>query len=675
MRVAILSLSCIALACPSALAQDSSATGFDPAAAIEGFLTDTTRLGADTATIGKLTEDGDSVTVENVAMAWSVPITAAGATVSVDMKVDVPSVTIKGLAPADGGGHTAAEIDVAAGTFTLTATMPDKPEPARYTIDITDYKVTDAAWGAFPTIKADPSAPLSRFAPLIDWGVAWSYQRGGFGRLATLFATGAERQEFAYGPVEVGPVVNGTVASLEYPAFSVEQSFEEPQPDGSKKTVNMVVDYKEMRLEGLDLKPLAQLLTGTGSLTGPANITASTQSDGISLKVDTVEGEVGGYLLEDVTIDPTRGPLLAKFDPIVVGALAGTPPAPREIATVAVDAIGAIGIGREQWSDLKVSWPGGTAGIARVLTEGLNANGLKRYAIEGIAVEAPEGKGGLEAVEIRDVTFPPRQEVVRMITESSTTSAFNPATDLAALPTLGGFTIKGLLVESALLASQPVKLDLFDLSLSGYVNAIPTRLALSLEGFEMPLSLVQNPQASMILSAIDADPVTADVSLTLGYNEADGSVTLDEEATIGKVGSLSANAALTGIPKVIFENPMRANEAIATAAVKGLTVRFEDEGITPFLVGMMAEQAGISAAQFAQGMAQQVGMQVGMLTGDTALANDLSGTVEHFLADPRSFLVSASPAAAVPFAQLIGAAMAAPQQIPQLLNLTVTANP
>ena len=86
-------------------------------------------------------------------------------------------------------------------------------------------------------------------------------------------------------------------------------------------------------------------------------------------------------------------------------------------------------------------------------------------------------------------------------------------------------------------------------------------------------------------------------------------------------------------------------------------------------------EAGVSAADFAQGMAQQVQMQIAMMTGDTALAEQLGNTVSTYLADPQSLLISAQPTNPVPIAQLIGAAMAAPQQIPQLLNLTISANP
>lgn len=674
MRVAFLSLSCIALAASGAMAQDTSATGFDPAAAIQGFLTDAATLGADTATLGKLTEDGDTVTVENVAMHWSVPIEAMGETVTVDVKADMPSLSVKGLAPADGGGHTVSALDVPAGTLTFSVT--GAPEPITYTFDFTNYSMADAEWGAFPKISADPAAPVSRFAPLVDWAIAWSYQSGGFDKFDGTFVMGEESQKLSYGPMTVGPVVKGKVDLLEYPPFTISQTGEVPQPDGTTKPVEMRFDYGAIRAEGLDLNPFGKLLTGNGAATGMAPILSHVELDGITVKVEgEADVSVASVVGDDLTIDTTRGPLLKKLDPIVTSALAGTPPSPPQLIGIALDVYGAYGVGRYQISDIAVSAPDTTAQLALIAIEELNNSGLGRFAIEGAAFDSPTGKGKLDTFEIRDLTFPAREVFTRAVMGAMNGLPFNPATDLAAIPTLGGFTIKGLSADAGLPGAGPVKLDLFDISLSGFVTAIPTQIAVALEGFELPLALVQDPQASMILSAVGADPVTADMSLTLDYDESDGSVTLDKETMVGKVGALTTVASLTGIPKVIFENPMRANEAIATAAVRELTVRFKDDGITSFLVGMMSEQAGIGAADFAQGMAQQVEMQVSMLTGDGNLAGQLAQTVRTYLADPRSLLVSATPAAPVALAQIIGAAMAAPQQIPQLLNLTVTANP
>ena len=47
---------------------------------------------------------------------------------------------------------------------------------------------------------------------------------------------------------------------------------------------------------------------------------------------------------------------------------------------------------------------------------------------------------------------------------------------------------------------------------------------------------------------------------------------------------------------------------------------------------------------------------------------------QTFLSDPKSITITASPAAPVPFQQIMGSAMTAPQSLPDTLALDVTAN-
>ncbi len=668
MRVIYLSLSCLVFASPAVLAQDAS-TGFDPAAAVRGFLTDSTLLGADSATVGKLTEDGDTVTAEDVAMHWSASFSSADKTITVNVDAAIPSLTVKGLAPA-GDGHSADSLEIPAATFVVD--VEGAPEKINYELTVTGYSMTEPKWDAFPVIKADPAAPVSRFAPLIDWGVKQSYQRGGAEEVKGVFVAGDEKQEMAYGPAFFGPVVDGKLDKLEYGPFVITQKGEVPTPEGGTKPVDLNFDYGLMVGEGVDLNPVAQFLTGNGDATGLAPVIASFTMDGFAM---SAEGEfaisIGGLDMQDFGLDVSRGPLLQKLDPAVLAAMEGTPPSPAELISLMLDLYGAYGIGRYEISDMEATAPDMSASLATMIVQNFTAAGLERFAVEGVSVDSSQGKAELETVEVRDLTFPERGDFMDMMIGQMMGIAFTPS-DLSAMPTLGGFSIKGLSSDAG---GTPFKLDLFDLNLSNFVEGIPTSIAVALEGLELPLSLVSHPMAQMVLGAVGADPVAADLSLTLSFDPESGNFSLDNDTAIGNVGNLTASASLSGIPAEILKNPMQANEAIATAAVDGLTVRFDDKGITPFMVGMMAEQAGVSASEFAEGMAAQVQMQIGMMTGDTALAGDLGQTVQTYLEDPQSLLINAAPGNPVPFAQLIGAAMAAPKQIPKLLNLTITANP
>ena len=56
------------------------------------------------------------------------------------------------------------------------------------------------------------------------------------------------------------------------------------------------------------------------------------------------------------------------------------------------------------------------------------------------------------------------------------------------------------------------------------------------------------------------------------------------------------------------------------------------------------------------------------------LQNAVATAVSAYLDDPKSFTVSAKPSAPVAFPMIMGAAMGAPNTIPQMLGVKVTAN-
>ncbi|MEM0906980.1 MAG: hypothetical protein AAGJ94_06430, partial [Pseudomonadota bacterium] len=286
---------------------------------------------------------------------------------------------------------------------------------------------------------------------------------------------------------------------------------------------------------------------------------------------------------------------------------------------------------------------------------------------------APSQKGQLELLEFRDLEFPDKDAFISVIAASMANEAPGPAA-LAAIPRLGAFALRGLNVETGMPGLAPINLDTLELNLDDYIGAIPSRLGVVIEGLQIPAALLPNPQATSILGLLGADPVRADGAITLSWAEDTGAITLDENLTIAGIGQLRASANVSGIPRAIFDNPTRAQEAIATASIGDISLRFDDGGITPFMLGMMAEQSGIGAAEFAAGLTQQVEAQIEGILGARGLASEVGAALRTYLNDPQNITIAATPANPVPVAQLIGAAMAAPAQIAGILNLSITAN-
>lgn len=105
----------------------------------------------------------------------------------------------------------------------------------------------------------------------------------------------------------------------------------------------------------------------------------------------------------------------------------------------------------------------------------------------------------------------------------------------------------------------------------------------------------------------------------------------------------------------------------------GLSLRFEDDGLTQKALNAEAEEQGTTPEALADAIEATIDAQLRPYAGD-ALSDDVKQAIGTFLDDPQNIEVSARPASPLPFAMLIGAAMTAPQTLVQAMGLEVKAN-
>ena len=101
--------------------------------------------------------------------------------------------------------------------------------------------------------------------------------------------------------------------------------------------------------------------------------------------------------------------------------------------------------------------------------------------------------------------------------------------------------------------------------------------------------------------------------------------------------------------------------------------RFEDAGITKRGLDFAGKSNGADGAQ----MAQMVKGMVPILLAQAklgAIQNEISAAVNTYIDDPKALTIAAAPANPVAFPMIMGAAMGAPETIPGLIGLKVTAN-
>ncbi|WP_420392603.1 hypothetical protein [Acuticoccus sp.] len=654
-------------------------TTLEDGQAVRDFLTSPEALGATSATVGSVASDGEVVRVSDVAMEWSGEFSAEGGeTLSIRASVTAPTLEVEGLERA-ADRYRADRISVPSSTLSVALTG-GADAPLDYTLTVNDYFVENASWAPLPRVAADPSAPVSRFAPLLDWVATQSYDRVSLGRVSGRYGDG--EQDIDYDGASFGPVDNGVLASFAYDEVVSTQTMPNPAMDPANPDtlapIEVEVRYGPVSGSEVDIKPLIALFTGTDAADGPQQFLGSMRYEGIVVDGgDALRITVGPSVIEDLTIDPSRGPLMRAFDDLVVTLVASEDLDPAALLTLVVDMYGAMGIGGYALEDVDVAFMDGNAALAQFAIEEFGAAGLGRLALDGIDIDVAGTQLRVGAMEVGELAFPPREAVVSVLETAMAGLEMggrppSAAMITGALPTVGRVAVRDVAMGGPQIGS--LRLGLFEARAENYVSAIPTSLTLVLDGLSMPAAMVQDPMTQQMLTALGADPVEADANLTLGWDEATQEVTLDHDMAVRGVGELTASTRLSGIPRVVFAEPSRAQEALVTAALDDLSLRFTDMGLTRFLLGMVAQQSGVSVEELVAGIAQQVALQVGSLTGDPALGASIATEVETFLSDPQSLAVTAAPSAPVPLAQIMGAAMTAPQALPGLMGFSITAN-
>jgi hypothetical protein len=102
-------------------------------------------------------------------------------------------------------------------------------------------------------------------------------------------------------------------------------------------------------------------------------------------------------------------------------------------------------------------------------------------------------------------------------------------------------------------------------------------------------------------------------------------------------------------------------------------ISFFDDSLTNKVIGLVAGMQNMKPEDIknqAKGMVPFLMMQL----NNPELTNMVTAAVTKFVDAPKSLVITAEPAAPIPFASIMASAMGAPQTIPQQIGLKVTAN-
>ncbi len=217
----------------------------------------------------------------------------------------------------------------------------------------------------------------------------------------------------------------------------------------------------------------------------------------------------------------------------------------------------------------------------------------------------------------------------------------------------------------------------------------------TLGGLKADLSLVEDAKSKDAIEKLGLTSLSGEVTIKGSWELASGNFKLDEYAIdFANIGRLNLSLEISGYTLEFFKamqeavktaeanpNKEEANQAMGLAMMgmmqqltfNGAQIRFDDATITKKVLDYAGAQQGVSGEQLAQSLKGLVPIMLAQLNVPE-LQNQVTTAVNSYLDAPKSLTISAEPANPVPFPMIMGAAMGAPNTIPSVLGVKVTAN-
>jgi hypothetical protein len=206
-------------------------------------------------------------------------------------------------------------------------------------------------------------------------------------------------------------------------------------------------------------------------------------------------------------------------------------------------------------------------------------------------------------------------------------------------------------------------------------DAAPTPIRVTGTGARMPVAFIANPIAFAMISRMGYTEFTATIAAEASYDTAKNSVAINAlTVNAPNVGKLTVTASLSNTSLGGLADPDETSEARAAARLDSLAVRFDDAGFVGKMLDMQADLYGGSRTEVRDALVFGALPLVLNYVQNTAFRAQFMEAASDFLTNPKSFTITAKPAAPVPLGEALRTARNAPLKLPDLLSPEVVAN-
>ncbi|WP_029057212.1 hypothetical protein [Stappia stellulata] len=211
-------------------------------------------------------------------------------------------------------------------------------------------------------------------------------------------------------------------------------------------------------------------------------------------------------------------------------------------------------------------------------------------------------------------------------------------------------------------------------------GSLPTSGSLSVEGIEIAADSLDDDERE-VLSDLGYESLTLSFQMDADWKPDTGKLAIDRLTLSGEnAGTVNAALRISGLTREVLEqldaaqdNPEQAMGLMQGLLVESVTLRIDNDSLVDRVLENQAKEAGSTREAFVEQLTGALPFMLSMLNNAEFQAK-VAGAATAFLQDPQSLSATATPAAPVPFAQILGTAMMAPQSLPDILGVTITAN-
>ena len=552
---------------------------------------------------------------------------------------------------------------------------------------VTNYNFT------MPAIPAeDPEHQVSRWLPFVKAALLTSYEEvnvDSTGMTMEAYETGGDQETLVLSGTmqldgyRIANAVDGRVA--EYSIDSMTQNLQTLDPSSGDmlaqttsqgKTIYQDMDFAAFfDLFDPAVPESSEKRTLLGSMSAVDYKNSQEIAPGVPLQID-----VDKVTASNVTIQKRENTLLSLFDDL----LNAKEPAPQDLIANLFQLYRSVAMEDARMSGINVTVPPiatpeeTTVSIKEVALSDMSSDGIGEMMMVGLdAPNLPEGASvKLDWAAIRDIEFaeyePMRAMISTLIADPNYGEDHPLDVARAFMPRSFGYEIESLLVDIPDVGTTQI--GQAEMNISTTVPPVPTSFYVRNSGIRVPVKAIEDHEAQALLAELGLEEVVWSDETRFYWDEATLELRLERlMLEIEGLGMAEASARFANVPKELFEDPEGQGQMAAIVAqFVDASFVFRDAGLTTKGLKHVAEDQGIPEDVFRSAL---VGQAVEATTpiGNEAFTKMVQDAATKFLNDPKELRITIAPANPVPLAQILGS-MAAPQTLPDLLNVKVEAN-